>query len=117
MIARLRNVYRLLKLAVTQYKTSHDMSENIARTKAKIGDAGYELPESAEQCQRALVKVTRQLKATIQEEVETSNLCRQHQEKLIQEQEAQGNSKLAKKIRGMQWAEKVKKVFQRCRAA
>ena len=35
-IARLRNIQRLLKLVVTQMKTSRDMSESIARTKAKL---------------------------------------------------------------------------------
>ena len=45
-IARLRKIHRLMKLAVTQFKTSKDMSESITRTKAKLGNAGYELPSS-----------------------------------------------------------------------
>ena len=93
------------------------MEDNIAQTKAKIGNMGYKLPETAALCQQALVKVTRQLKATLQEELETKNLRRQHQEKLIAEHEAAGNSKTAKKIRGIQRAEQVKRVFQRCKAA
>ena len=65
-IARLRNVYRILKLAVTQFKTARDMSDNIAKTSSKLGGTGYIIPETADLCQQALVKVTRQLKATIQ---------------------------------------------------
>ena len=34
-IAKLRNVHRLLALAVTQFKTNRDMSENIAKTKSQ----------------------------------------------------------------------------------
>ena len=116
-IARLRNIYCLLKLAVTQLKTGQSMTDNISRTKAKLGNIGYTLPETADLCQKALVKVTRQLKATIQEELETKNLRRQHQEKLIEAHKAMGNSKIAKKIRGIQRAEAVKRVFQRCKAA
>ena len=64
-IARLRNIQRLLKLAVTQHKTSHDMEVNISRTKAKLGNAGYRLPDTKESCIIALEKATRQLKAAI----------------------------------------------------
>ena len=100
-IAKLRNVHRILTLAVTQFKTRRDMSEHIARIKAKLGNAGYELPATAELCKQALIRCTRQLKAAIQEEVDTRYLRKQHQEKLITEYEQAGNTKLAKKIRGM----------------
>ena len=116
-IARLRNIHRLLKLAVTQFKTTRDMSENISRTKAKLGNMGYPLPDTVELCKTMLVKVTRQLKAAIQEELDTKHLQRQHQETLIQEHEAKGNHKVAKKIRGMRRTEQVKRLFQKCRAA
>ena len=53
-ISCLRNIQRLLKLVVTQMKTDQDMTDNIARTKAKLGDAGYPLPQTIEQCQKAL---------------------------------------------------------------
>ena len=46
-IAHLHNIYRLLKLAVTQHKTGQNMSDNIAQTKAKIGNMGYKLPKTA----------------------------------------------------------------------
>ena len=67
-------MYRLLKLAVTQFKTSWDISENITITKAKLGSVGYELPDTIDLCQKALVNIACQLKATIQEEVEHKNL-------------------------------------------
>ena len=116
-IARLRNIHQLLKLAVTQFRTSKDMTESIARTKAKLGDAGYQLPNSLTHCTQALASCTRQLKAAIRDETETHNLRRHHQTQLIEKHEAAGNSKMAKKIRGMQRAEATKKVFQKCRAA
>ena len=116
-IARLWNVHRLLKLAVTQFKTSKNMSDSIARTKAKLGDAGYELPGTLELCTQVLHRCTRQLKAAIREELATNNLRRQHQDQRIEHHEAAGNTKLAKKIRGMKNAESTKRVFQRCRAA
>ena len=97
-IARLRNIHRLLKLAVTQFKTGRNMSEHLERTKAKIGNVGYHLPQTAALCQQALVKVTRQLKATIQDKLDSKNLRSQHQELLIEKYEATGNSRLAKKI-------------------
>ena len=100
-IAQLRNVHRLLKLAVTQFKTTRDMSDNISKTAAKLGHVGYQLPETGKLCQQALVRVTRQLKAFIQEELEKQNLQCQHQETLIQAHESAGNTKVAKKIRGM----------------
>ena len=95
-IARLRNVHRLLKLAVTQFKTSCDLSETIARIKAKLWHAGYELPNTLEMCTLALLNCTRQLKAAIQEELETRNLQRQHQDNLIQGHEAAGTHKVGK---------------------
>ena len=93
------------------------MTTSIARTKAKLGNAGYHLPQTAELCKKALLMCTRQMKAAIQGELETHNLRKQHQESLIQQYETQGNSKLANKIQGMQKAEQVKHVYQRCRAA
>ena len=93
------------------------MSDNITKTAAKLGHIGYELPATAALCQQALVKVTRQLKATIKEEIETKHLQWQHQDKRINNHKATGNTKVSKKIRGMQHAEAVKKIFQRCRAA
>ena len=93
------------------------MSESIERTKAKLGDAGYELPTTADLCAKALVSCTRQLKAALQEEIATRHLRLQHQTTLIQTHQANGNSKLAKKIRGIQRAEEVKQVFQHCQAA
>ena len=74
-IVKLRNMHRLLKLAVTQYKTSRDMTDNIARTKAKLGTIDYNLPDNAEPCQRELVKVTQQLKAAIQDKIDTKRLA------------------------------------------
>ena len=108
-IARMRNIHRLLKLAVTQFKTARDMSESIAWTKARLGDAGYELPTMAELCAKALISCSRQLKAALQEEIATQHLHRQHQTTLIQTHQANRNTKLAKKIRGIQRAEEVSK--------
>ena len=116
-IAKLRNIQCLLKLAVIQHKTSRDMEVNIACTKAKLGNAGYQLPATQELCIQALARATRQLKATIREELETKHLWMQHQNELISRHETSGNTKLAKKLRGMQRAEQVKQVFKRCRAA
>ena len=110
-IARLRNIQCLLKLVVTQHKMSRDMTENIARTKATLGDAGYTLPGTQEECILALARATRQLKAAIAEEVQSQHLRQQHQNNLIQLHEATGNSKMAKKLRGMQRAEQTKRVF------
>ena len=93
------------------------MSNNIACTKAKLGNVGYILPEEVDLYQQALVQVTRQLKAAIQGEIKTQNLCNQHQEKLIHQHKAAGNSKLAKKIRGICHVENTKRVFQKCCAA
>ena len=93
------------------------MSEHIGCTKAKLGNAGYELPATGDLCIQALIQCTRQLKAAIQEEVDTRYLRKQHQEKLITEYKQAGNTKLAKKIRGMKRAEQVKQVFQHCHAA
>ena len=45
------------------------------------------------------------------------HLRTQHQNNLISRHKTSGNSKLAKKLRGMQQAEQVKQVFQRCRTA
>ena len=116
-IARLRNIQCLLKLAVTQHKTSRDMTENIAQTKAKLGDVGYTLPSTQTECVVALTRATRQLKAAISEEVQSKHLRQQHQNNLIQQHEATGNTKMAKKLRGMQRAEQTKRVFQKCKAA
>ena len=101
-IARLRNIQCLLKLAVTQHKTSRDMGENIARIKAKLGDAGYRMPETKEHCILALTKATRQLKAAIAEETTSKHLRTQHQNNLILRHKSEGNTKMAKKLRGMQ---------------
>ena len=68
-IARLRNIQRLLKLAVTQHKTSRDMEVNITQAKAKLGNAGYQLPETQELCTLALARTTRPLKAALWEEL------------------------------------------------
>ena len=116
-IAHLRNIHRLLKLAVAQLKTKHDMTKLIARTKARLGNAGYELPDTVDQCIKALQKCTRQLKAALHDKLETRNLRQQHQDRLIKLHEDTGDSKLAKKIRGMKHVEEVKRVFQRCRKA
>ena len=116
-IAKLRNLQRLLKLVVVEMKTSQDMSESIARTKAKLGNAGIAVPKTLTLCQQALARATRQLKAALQDELDTQNLRQQHQERLIETHKAKGNSKLAKKIRGMQRAEETKWVFQKCQKA
>ena len=84
------------------------MEDNIARAIAKLGNAGYHLPDTQEQCTLALARATRQLKAAIREELETKHLRMQHQNKLISWYETDGNTKLAKKLRGMQQAEQVK---------
>ena len=106
-VSRLRNIQRLMKLTVTQMKTSQDMSESISQTKAKLGYAGFSLPESLESCQKALAQATRQLKAALQDELDTKNLRKEHLNTLAAQHEAKGNSKLAKKIQGMQRAEEV----------
>ena len=93
------------------------MSENIARTKAKLGDAGYTLPATLDKCQKASAQAMRQLKAALQDEIDTKNLRREHQNMLIKSYETSGNPKLAKKIRGMQQAEETKRVFQKCQHA
>ena len=67
--------------------------------------------------QKALAKATRQLKSALQDELETKNLRKEHQTTLAEKHEAQGNSQLAKKIRGMQRAKEVRKVFQKCQQA
>ena len=105
----------LLRLVVTEMKTSHNMSENIARTSSKLGDAGYALPDTLESCQKALVQATRQLKASLQDKIETKNLCREHQNTLIQTYKTSGNSKLAENIRGLQQAKEMQQVFKKCR--
>ena len=110
-IARLRNIHCLLRLAVTQFKTSRDLSATILRIKAKLGNAGYDLPKTPELCMQAYLKCTRQLKAAIQEELNTKNLQCQHQDRLIQAHKEAGNTALAKKIRGMKRAETTKRVF------
>ena len=116
-IARLRTIHRLMKLAVTQFKTSKDMSKSITQTKAKLGDASYELPSSLEQCTKALLSCTRQLKAAIQDKMETKNLRRHHQDQLIEKYETAGDLKMARKIQGMKRAEGLQRVFQKCKAA
>ena len=88
------------------------MSKNINRVKAKLGNAGYELPATAELCTKALIRCTKQLKAAIQDKIDTKTLRRQHQDKLITDYEAAGNAKLDNRIRGMKRAECVKRVFQ-----
>ena len=107
----------LLRLVVTEMKTSHNMSENIARTSSKLGDAGYALPDTLESCQKALVQATRQLKASLQDKIETKNLCREHQNTLIQTYKTSGNSKLAENIRGLQQAKEMQQVFKKCQHA
>ena len=87
------------------------MADNIARTKAKLGNAGYNLLDTKELCIITLKKATRHLKAAIREELESKNLHTKHQQDLISKHEATGNTKMAKKIRGMQHAEQVKQVF------
>ena len=73
-------------------KTSQNLSDSISRTKAKLGDAGYSLPETLESCQRALAKATRQLKAALQDEIDTKNLRKEHQNTLAAKHKANGNS-------------------------
>ena len=116
-IACLRNIHQLLKLAVMQGKTSKDLMESILRTKAKLGNARYELPIMLETCIKALLSCTRQLKAATRDEIEMQNLRRNHQDKLIEQYEATGNTKMAKRICGMKHAEQTKVVFRGCKAA
>ena len=90
-----------MKLVVTQFKTSKDMSESITRTKVKLGNACYELPSSLEQCTKALLSCTRQLKAAIWDKMETKDIQQHHQDQLIEQYETAGDLKMAKKIWGM----------------
>ena len=64
-----------------------------------------------------LQKCTKKLRNAITEETTTKNLREQHQNSLIDKYTMEGNTKLAKRIRGIQPAEEVKRVYQRCRAA
>ena len=64
-----------------------------------------------------LQQCTRKLKLAISEETETRNLREQHRFCLIEKYTAEGNTALVKPIRGIQRAEEVKRVFQRCRTA
>ena len=66
---------------------------------------------------KALAAATRQLKAALQDKIDTRNLRRQHQNTVIQGYEAKGNSKLAKKIRSMQRTEETQRVFKKCQQA
>ena len=93
------------------------MTESIARTKTKLGNTGYKLPATSDLCIQALARCTWQLKAALKDKIETNQLQQKHQETLIQAHEVTGNTKMAKRIRGMKRAEEVKSVFQRCQAA
>ena len=88
------------------------MEKHISNTKAKLGNAEYIVPETKELCIKALAQATRQLKSAIREELESKYLRTQHQNTIITQHEAAGNTKMAKKLKGMQWAEQVKHVFQ-----
>ena len=59
----------------------------------------------------------RHLKAAIQDELDTKNLRQEHQNTLLWNHEAAGNSKLAQKIRGIQRVEETKQVFKKCQHA
>jgi hypothetical protein len=55
-IARLRNTQRLLKLAISQFKGSYDLSEPIQQTQVLLGDVTYTIPNTLHECQLALVR-------------------------------------------------------------
>ena len=64
-----------------------------------------------------LQQCTKKLQSAITEETTTKKLCKQHQNSLIDKYIMEGNTKLAKHIQGIQLAEEVKRVYQRCCAA
>ena len=56
---------------------------------------------------KCYIGVPKQLKAAIREEIKTQNLRRSHQDQLIKKYKTTGNTKMAKKIRGMKRAEET----------
>jgi hypothetical protein len=116
-IARLRNIQRLLKLAISQFRGSYDLSEPIRQMQITLGDDTYNIPGMLQGCQLALVRATADLQAVIQEEEKSRQLRANHNQTLIQKHKAKGNTKEEKRVRGIQCAEEVKRVIQRCAAA
>ena len=116
-IARLRQIRRFLKLELTQYKTGVDLSAQLRTTRAKLGNISHPIPATQRECEQMLLMVTRKLRNAIAKESTTTNLREQHQTTLIDKYTMEGNTKMANRIRGMQRAEEVSRVFQHCRAA
>ena len=116
-IARLRNIKRYLQLTIAQFTSRFDHSEEIETIRSTLDGIGFTLPQTLRECQQLLHLHSKELRATIKADEHTPNMQWQHQDKLIAEHKAKGNSKAAKRIRGMQRAEDVKRVFQKCNAA
>ncbi|CAB9510765.1 expressed unknown protein [Seminavis robusta] len=112
-LARLRNIHTILKLAVSQFNSQYDLENNIETYRSQLGSIGFTLPATKRECQKKLKQIDKQFKAAVKEEIRTKKLRRAHQQRMIQQHEAKGNSKAAKRIRGMRRAEKVSNVFRK----
>jgi Sec-independent protein translocase protein TatA len=116
-IARMRNILRLMKLTVSSYFPQYNLEDTIAETRAKLGSIGVTIPNTLEECRRALNQYKKEFQATIREETKSKQFRQDHQKKLIQEYEQKGDKKEAAILRRIQRVEQVKKVFLKCKAA
>jgi len=114
-IARMRNITRYLKLAISQFSSQYDLSDALEDTKSKLGSLGFALPRTAQECRSALTRHNQEFKAVLKEEHETRKMRKQHLEKLVKQYTAAGNQKEAKIIKQIKRAEDISQVYTKLR--
>jgi hypothetical protein len=73
-MVRMRNILRLLRLAVTQFRTEYDLSDALEETQKKLGSIEFKLvPSNLQECQGALTHHERSFKALVRLEEQTKN--------------------------------------------
>ena len=116
-LVKLRNKKDYLRLLHTHYTTSFDQTAEMDELKHKLGSQGIEIPATPELCRQALATATKEFHAALKKELKNKPMRKAHLQNCLETAEAQGNSKRAKAIRGMQKAEAVSQVFTKLRAA
>jgi hypothetical protein len=115
-IVRLRNIKHLLRLLLSSLTSAYDTSHAIEDAKAKLGHIDFVLPTNEQECRKALAAATKEFKLTVTEEEKTRKLRKSHLSNKITEYEGADKQKEAKRIKRIQRAEEVKRVFQKCEA-
>ncbi|CAB9499301.1 Kinesin light chain [Seminavis robusta] len=89
----------------------YDLENNIETYRSQLLNRLHS-PATKRECQKKLKQIDKQFKAAVKEEIRTRS-CVEPPTAHDQQHEAKGNSKAAKRIRGMRRAEKVSNVFRK----